>query len=181
MTAEDLAALDIAGLSDAAIEQAYRTAHQLGARDLAAKFARAVVERPAAGADRYPYFAYLIQEAQNSRDFDAALGLVDQGMKADCETNEGRRRNDFELRRGQLLAKRGDAEPARDTFQRLLERAPGDLKIAGSATEAMLGLKKGSLAKQFAEHGLAQARAQNNRDSEGYFLELLDAAKKQGG
>jgi tetratricopeptide (TPR) repeat protein len=182
MKADELSKLDTSGLADAALEQAYRTAHQLDARDLVAKFARALVDRPAAaGTDRYPYFAYLIQEAQNARDFDAAVGLVDQGLKADCEANEGRRRNDFELRRGQLLAKRGDAEPARDTFQRLLERAPGDLKVAGSATEAMLALKKGSLAKQFAEHGLAQARAQNNRDSEGYFLELLDAAKRQGG
>jgi tetratricopeptide (TPR) repeat protein len=181
-TAEALAGLDIAGLSDAALEQAYRSAHQLDALDLAAKFARALVERPvAAGSDRFPFFAFLIQQAQTARDFDRAVELVDAGMKADCEANEGRRRNDYELRRGQLLAKRGDAEPARDAFQRLLERTPGDLKVAGSATEAMLGLKKGSLAKQFAEHGLAQARAQNNRDSEGYFLELLDAVKKQGG
>ena len=182
MKSEELSQLDTGGLADAAVEQAYRTAHQLGARDLAAKFARALVERPAAaGTDRFPFFAYLIQEAQNARDFDAAVSLVDQGLKADCEANEGRRRNDFELRRGQLLAKRGDAEPARDTFQRLLERTPADLKVAGSATEAMLGLKKAALAKQFAEHGLTQARAQNNRDSEGYFLELLDAVKKQGG
>jgi tetratricopeptide (TPR) repeat protein len=182
MKSDELAGLDIAGLSDAGLEQAYRTAHQLDALDLAAKFARVLVERPAtAGSDRYPFFAFLIQQARAARDFDRALELVDAGLKADCEVNEGRRRNDYELRRGQLLAKRGDADAARDTFQRILERNPGDLKVAGSATEAMLGLKKGSLAKQFAEHGLAQARAHNNRDSEGYFLELLEAAKKQGG
>jgi tetratricopeptide (TPR) repeat protein len=182
MKADDLAALDPAEMTDAALEQAYRTAHQQDARDLAAKFARALVERPPpAGTDRYPFFVYLIQDAQNARDFDRAISLVDEGMKADCEANEGRRRNDYELRRGQLLGKRGDADAARETFQRLLERTPADLKVAGSATEAMLGLKKGSLAKQFAEHGLAHARAQNNRDSEAYFLELLDAVKKQGG
>ena len=33
----------------------------------------------------------------------------------------------------------------------------------------------------FAADGLAQARKQNDRDSEQYFLELSEAARKQGG
>jgi tetratricopeptide (TPR) repeat protein len=183
MSAADLATLEPPKLSEPALGDAFRAALKLDARELASKFARDLVARPigSGAADRYPFFAHLIQQAQASRDIDSALSLVDEGLKADCEANEGRRRNDYELRRGQLLAKRGDAEPARDVFQRLLERTPGELKVAGSAAEAMLGLKRGGFAKQFAEHGLAQARAQNNRDSEGYFLELVEAAKKQGG
>ena len=59
---------------------------------------------------------------------------------------------------------------------------PGeDANLAGSAAEAMLGARQGRAAKQFAEQGLGQARAQNNRDTEGYFLELIEAAKRQGG
>ena len=65
-------------------------------------------------------------------------------------------------------------------FERLVARVPGELKFAGSAAEAMLGMKQAGRAIKFAEQGLAQARAQNNRDSEGYFLELIGAAKKQG-
>jgi predicted Zn-dependent protease len=183
LSAAELAALPLDTLSDAQTEEAYQAAVRLDARELAGKFAAALVkrsprpERP----DRYPWFAHLVQLALGQNDTTGALDYVNEGEKQDCEHNGGRRRNDYELRRGQLLAKRGDTEPARDVFQRLLERTPGELKVAGTAAEAMLGLKRGALAKQFAEHGLAQARAQNNRDSEGYFLELVEAAKKQGG
>lgn len=181
-SADDLAALDPAAMTEPALAQAYRSALQFDARDLATRFARTLVERSVnpGAPDRYSFFAHLIGEAQAARDFDTALAYVDQGEKSDCEGNEGRRRNDFELRRGQLLAKRGDAGPARDLYQRLLERMPGDLKVAGSGAEAMLSLKQGQHARSFAEQGLAQARAQNNRDSEAYFLELMEAAKKLG-
>ena len=105
---------------------------------------------------------------------------MDEGEKADCEGNEGRRRNDYELRRGRLLARAGRAEEAKDVFERLLARIPDDTQAAGAAAEAMLGARDAQDALKFAEHGLSQARAQNNRDSEGYFLELVEAAKKQG-
>ena len=60
-----------------------------------------------------------------------------------------------------------------------MARTPDNVQAAGGAAEAMLGAKRPKDALKFAEHGLAQARAQNNRDSEGYFLELVEAAKKQ--
>jgi hypothetical protein len=84
------------------------------------------------------------------------------------------------LRRGQLLAKRGDGAAALDTFDRLLARVPDDLKIAGAAAEAMLSAKQAAAAQKFAETGLKRAREQNNRDLEGYFLELSEAARRQG-
>jgi tetratricopeptide (TPR) repeat protein len=182
MGAAELAALDPAKLADAALEQAYRTALQLDARELAGKFARTLVGRPAnpAAPDRWPFYQHLIQEAQSAGDYDAALSYVDEGEKADCEANEGLRRNDYEMRRGRILAKRGSGDEARDVFDRLLARVPDDTKVAGGAAEAMLGAKHPKDALRFAEQGLAQARAQNNRDSEGYFLELVEAAKKQG-
>src|SRR5262249_46834266 len=101
--------------------------------------------------------------------------------KADCEQNQGRRRNDYELRRGQVLAKRRDVQGARDVFQRLIERSPGELRYQGPAAEAMLSLKESGAALAFAEQGLAKAREQNDRDSEQYFIELVAAAKKQSG
>ncbi len=182
MGAAELAALDPERLADAALEQAFRTAVKLDAREVAGKFARTLVGRPAnpAAPDRWPAYQLLIQQAQSEGDYDAALGYVDAGEKADCESNEGRRRNDYEVRRGRILAKAGQSGPARDVFERLLGRVPGDVQIAGAAAEAMLGAKQPKDALKFAEQGLAQARAQNNRDSEGYFLELIQAAKKQG-
>ena len=109
---------------------------------------------------------------------DAALNYVNEGEKADCEHNEGRRRNDFELRRAQIHAKRGEADAAQDVFDRLIERVPSELRYRGSAAEAMLSARQGARAQKFAEGGLAKAREQNNRDSEQYFLELAAAAKK---
>jgi tetratricopeptide (TPR) repeat protein len=182
MGAAELSAIDAAGLTDAQLEQAFRTAIKIDAKELASRFARTLVGRPpdAVRPDRWPFFQHLIQESQVAGDYDAALGYVDEGEKADCEGNEGRRRNDYELRRGRLLARNGQAEKARDVFDRLIGRIPNDLHAAGDAAEAMLGAKRPKDALEFAQQGLAQARAQNNRDSEGYFMELVEAAKKQG-
>lgn len=180
LSAAELANLAPEALPNDQLELAFQTANRLDARELAARFGRQLITRPAQG-DRYTVYSKLIDLALGDRDTDTALELVDQGEKADCEQNEGRRRNDFELRRGQVLAKRGEPEAARDVFQRLVERAPTELRYRGSAAEAMLSAKSGTAALAFAESGLAEARKQQNRDSEGYFLELVAAAKKQGG
>jgi predicted Zn-dependent protease len=111
---------------------------------------------------------------------DDALDAVNEGEKSDCEANEGKRRNDYELRRGQVHAKRGEVDQAGDVFQRLIERVPSNLRYNGSAAEAMLALKQPVRALRFAEEGLSKARQQNDRDSEGYLMELAAAAKKQG-
>lgn len=180
--AAELAALSIESLAADQLEQAFQSALKLDARDLAGKFAEALVALPARKEkpDRYPWFNHLIVSAQNNRELDKALEYVDAAAKDDCENNEGRRRNDYELRRGQLHAKRGEIDQAQDVFDRLIARVPSDTKILGTATEAMLSAKQGSRAKAFAEKGLALAKQQNNRDSEGYFQELLGAAQKSG-
>src|SRR5205823_2110967 len=142
------------------------------------QFARTLVARPpsAERLDRFPWYAYLVQSALATGDLDAALGYVDEGERVDCEHNEGRRRNDYELRRGQVLAKRGEPDAARDVFERLVARVPDETRFRGAAAEAMLALKQGPAAFQFAEQGLAKARQKNDRDSEQYFLELISAA-----
>jgi hypothetical protein len=66
-------------------------------------------------------------------------------------------------------------------FQRLIERVPTNLKVRGSAAEAMLTLKKPDRALRFAEEGPTAARQQNDRDPEQYLMELVEAAKKQMG
>jgi predicted Zn-dependent protease len=115
------------------------------------------------------------------RDFDSALNHVNEGEKDDCEHNEGRRRNDYELRRGQVQVKRGEMDQAQDVFERLIARVPTELRYRGNAAEAMLSARQPARAAKFAADGLAQARKQNDRDSEQYFQELSEAAKKQGG
>ncbi|MFO0807083.1 MAG: tetratricopeptide repeat protein [Gemmataceae bacterium] len=159
------------------IEAAFRTAHRAGDDEVATKHAHELVARPPAG-DRYSVYAYLAQQAQRTGDFDAALGHIDAGEKYDCESNEGRRRNDYELQRAKLLARKKDSAAAKDVFERLLGRVPADLDVAGTAAEAMLSLKDSAAALHFAEHGLSQARSQGNRDQEGRFHELIGAAKR---
>jgi tetratricopeptide (TPR) repeat protein len=181
--AAELAALQPETLADEQVEQAYQAAQKLDARELASRFARTIVSRPPRPdqPDRFSWYAYLVQSALAEGDTQTALHYVDEGEKADCEHNEGRRRNDYELRRGQVLAKSGDTEKAQDVFERLIARAPTELRYCGSAAESMLSLKRGATALHFAEQGLAKARQQNNRESEQYFLELVGAAKKQVG
>jgi hypothetical protein len=106
---------------------------------------------------------------------------VNEGERVDCEHNQGRRRNDYELRRAQIQAKRGDTSDAQTTFERLIERVPGELRFRTSAAEAMISANQAGPALKFAEGGLAKAREQNNRDAEGHFLELVEAAKRRLG
>jgi tetratricopeptide (TPR) repeat protein len=179
----ELAGLEPSALTDDQLEEAYRAAQKLDAHELASRFALASLGRPprADQPDRYAYYNYLIQRALTDKNTDTALDYVNEGEKADCEQNEGRRRNDYELRRAQVLSKRGEAESARDAFERLIERVPGELRYRGTAAESMLSMKQGASALRFAEQGLAKAREKNDRDSEQYFMELVSAARKQVG
>jgi hypothetical protein len=183
MGAGELAALPIDKLSDEQLEQAYQAAQRLDAAEITANFARSLVSRPAnpQRPDRYAWYSFLTQQALKEGKADEALGYVDEGERADCEQNEGRRRNDYELKRGQVHVKRGDADQAEDVFRRLIERVPDDLKYRGAAAEALLSLKQPAKALRFAEEGVAAARQKNDRDSEQYLMELAGAAKKQMG
>ena len=181
MSVPELAALDVPALNDQQIEEAFQAALQLDARELAGKFAQALVARPARPdkPDRYPWHNHLIQNAVTHSDWETALNCVNDGEKDDCEHNQGRRRNDYELRRGQVHAKQGAFDQAQDVFDRLIARVPSELKFRVSAAEALLSAKQAARVLKYAEAGLAEARKQNSRDSEGAFLEMVDAAKRQ--
>jgi tetratricopeptide (TPR) repeat protein len=180
--AAELAAVSTDELGEEELDQAYQAALKLDAKELAGKFALALVSRPAPGKrpDRYPWYTHLVQLALKEGKSDAALDFINQGEQVDSAHNEGRRRNDYELRRAQVHAKRGEIDAAEGVFERLIAGTPAELRYRGSAAEAMLSMRQGSKALKFAEEGLAEARKQNNRDLEQYFLELAGAARKQG-
>ncbi len=180
----ELAGLKIESLTDEQVEQAFQAAQKLDAQDLAASFARGLTARPPRPErpDRFPWYAYLTQHALKNGQLDAALDYINEGERVDCEQNEGRRRNDYELRRGQVHVKRGEADAAADVFQRLIERAPDELKHRGRRpADAMLSLKQPARALKFAEDGLTAARQRGDRDTEQYLQELAAAARKQMG
>ena len=120
----EAAALDMGSLGYDQLEEAFQTAQKLDARDVAGKFAAALVERPSRTEkpDRYPWHHHLIQLAVNQGDWDAALDQVNEGEKDDCEHNQGRRRNDYEAARGQVYAKQGSIDQAQDVFDKLIAR-----------------------------------------------------------
>jgi tetratricopeptide (TPR) repeat protein len=183
MSAGELAALRPEPLTDEQAEQAYQAALKLDARDLAGVFATALVARPPSSGrpDRFPWYAHLVQLALAENNADRALDLLNEGEKSDCEQNEGRRRNDYELRRAQLHARRGETDLAQDVFDRLIARVPSETKFRSSAAESMLSARQGARALAFAEQGLAKAREKNDRDSENHFKELVAAAKRLAG
>jgi tetratricopeptide (TPR) repeat protein len=183
MSAAELAGLPIAELTDDQLEQAYQSAVRLDAQELAGKFAGDLVRRPpqAGRPDRAPWYFLLVQQAQGRGDTDEALRLLDEGERFDGEHNEGRRRSDYDLRRAQVLLKRGEADRAYEVYERLLEREPANLRTRGSAVEAMLSARQGARALRVAEDGLSRARQLNDRDSEQYVHELVAAARRQVG
>jgi tetratricopeptide (TPR) repeat protein len=182
MNAGDLAKLSLDGLQSAQLELAFQTALGLDAKEVAGKFAQALVAAPPRSdrSDRYPWHNHLINLALAEGNFQGGIDCLNDGEKDDCENNEGRRRNDYELRRAQILVKKGDHQQAEETFARLIDRVPNEWKYRGSATESFLSARQGVKAVKFAEAALAEAKKVNNRDQEGYFQELLEAARRQG-
>ncbi len=180
MGAAELAALNPAAMNEEDLSTAYQGAIKLDARELAGKFARALIALPAKpdGADRFPWYSFLVNQALSAGDTDEALGTVNAGEKYDCESNEGRRRNEYELRRGQILAKRGETDEARRVFEGLIARGPAELKFRATAAETLLSARQAKEALKLAEEGLAEARKQNNRDLEEHFKELVSAATR---
>jgi tetratricopeptide (TPR) repeat protein len=178
----ELAALKPEALSDEHLEQAYQTAYRLDAKEIAAHFAGALVARPVqpGKADRYPYFSFLVSRALAEGNSDAALDHINEGLRIDCESNEGKRREDYETRRAAVHVGRGEANEAEEVFDRLIQRLPRNFKVRGAAAESMLRLKQPKKALRFAEEGLKEARLANDRDAEGYLSDLAGAARKQG-
>jgi len=170
-------------LADEQLEKAYQAAYRLDAQELAARFASALTSRPAAAdrPDLYPWMSFLIQKAVREGEYAAALDHVNEGMRLDSERNEGKRRDDYEVWRAQVLTRQGDVEATRNAYQSLIERSPRNFKYRGKAAEAMLTLKQPQKALEFAEGGVEAARQAKDRDSEQYLLELASAAKKQLG
>ncbi len=180
---DELAALSSEELSEQELEEAFQRSLRLDDRAQADRFAEVLIARPVSAehSERYRYFSHLMQSAQQNGDLDRVEALIEAGEKVDQLHQQSKHALDYSIRRGQLLAKRGAAEQAYSSFQATLASDPEDLRHYGTASETMLSLRNGNGALAFAEQGLAAARQQNNRDSEGYFLELIEAAKRQMG
>lgn len=179
MNAAELSALTTADLSAAELEDAMKAAIKLDARELAVAFAKAGAAKPAdAKPDRYPFFACLMTAALSSGDTAEVIRVANQGSQFDREHNDGKRYNDYALRKVAILSKKGDFDAVEQEFNAVLERSPNDGNLYVKAAETFLGAKQGARAKAFAERGLAKGKEQGNRDLQAACSELLDAAKR---
>ncbi len=183
MSTAELSALAVDELSDEQLQKAYQAAQKLDAGEVAARFARTLLARDVPAeqrpSDRFSLFSFLHQRAVSEGDLTEALNHVNEGERQDCEFNEGRRRNDYELRRAQTHVKQREPDRAHEVFTRLIERSPDNLKYRSAAAEGMMSLRQPALAAKFAEEGLEVARRQQDRDTEAFLTELLEAAKRQ--
>lgn len=180
LNAAELAALPVEDLSETDLATAFQACRRLDAQELAGKFAEALVSRRPTETtrDRFPYYTHLAHLAGEQDDFVRAREWIEAGMRHDCEHNEGRRRNDYELRLAHLLTRAGQFDEAEAAYHRLTERTPSDLDLLGKAAEAMLQARRPTQAADFAQRGLGAAKAKGDRDRTAYFEELLAAAQK---
>ncbi|MBI2807751.1 MAG: tetratricopeptide repeat protein [Planctomycetes bacterium] len=179
--APELASLSVDSLGSADLDQAFQAALKLDARDIAGKFASALVQREPypERSDRFPLYQLLISQNLADGQLDAALDHVNDGERDDCERNEGRRRNEYELRRAQVHAKRGEFADAERVYDGLIARVPTEINYRVNAAETMLSSRQGDLAMKYAREGHTAAIKQNNRDLEGHFRELMEAAQRK--
>lgn len=180
LNAAELAALPVEELSESELTAAFQACRRLDAQELAGRFAEALAHRPPSDppTDRFLPFQHLANLASEQGDFDQAREWLEAGMRYDCQHNEGRRRNDYDLRLAQLLLRSGLVEEAEAAYSRLAERTPSDLDLLGKAAEAMLQARRREQAAAFAERGLGAAKAKGDRDRVAYFEELLAAARR---
>lgn len=180
MSAAELSSVKADTLNSADLDLAYQTAMKLDAKELAGAFAAQLVERPAypERPDRFPLFQLLINQALGQGNLDAALDQVNAGESDDCKSNEGKRRNEYELRRAQVHMKRKEFDDAERVYDGLIARVPTEINYRVDAAQSMISARQGAKALKYAKDGLAVALKQNNRDLEGHFKELMAAAQK---
>jgi len=180
MSAADLGLLKADELTSAEVEEAVKAALKLDARELAVAFAKAGIAKSADAAkpDRYVLYLCAIQGATADNDHEAALTLAEGGAEYDAAHNDGKRANEFGVRKAQLLAKTGKIDAAVAEFDALIDRTPDEPRFIVTAAETLLSARQGPQALRFAERGLEKARESGNRDLEGACLELSEAAKK---
>jgi tetratricopeptide (TPR) repeat protein len=178
--AAELAGLNADTLDTPQLDQVFQAALKLDHKDIAGRFAALLIERPAYAErpDRFPLHQLLINQAVAQGSLDAALDYLNAGEADDCKNNDGKRRNEYELRRAQLHARRGEFDDAERVYDGLIARVPTELNYRVNAAETMLSGRQKPKAAKYAKEGAAAAAKANNRDLEGHFKELLAAAQK---
>lgn len=175
-TPEELAKLKWERLSREDLLLAMQTAVRQQALAVAARFAKPLLAKSTG--DPFAMYQILIQAALAEKQADQAQQWLDEGIKVDAERHGGARKLDYEMLRARLFISGQQPMKAYESFVKLLHAHPGNMDLLGNASETLLKAGLRPQALQFAEHGLAQARAKGDRDRLSYFQELMAVAKR---
>ncbi len=174
LSAAELAALDVALLSEDDLKQAFATAKRLDANEIAGKFAQALVAKVgnSPGADCFIYDQHVIFQLLGEDRIERAYATTIKMLDRDAKLNAGKRSIDYrKLRLKVLLAGKRLGE-AKIELDKLLSERADDLDLLGFAVEELLKFGHKDQAAHYAKSGKLLAAKKNDRDRLGYFEDI---------
>ena len=174
--AEKLASSAVENVSTAEVVVALAAAHRLGDDTLVVRWAEALVSR--ADAPRHAVaHLHLARHHMGQGKHQEALDTLEKGHRHEAGAEDSRA-GEFLARMAQALLKLNRTDDAIARLEAIAELPVPDLKSMASGVEALLGARQGAAASKLAQQGLVLAKKAQNRDAEGHFEELAQAAGK---
>ena len=174
--AEKLASSAVENVSTAEVVIALAAAQRLGDDTLVVRWAEALVSR--ADAPRHAVaHLHLARHHMGQGKHQEALDTLEKGHRHEAGAEDSRA-GEFLARMAQALLKLNRTDDAIARLEAIAELPVPDLKSMASGVEALLGARQGAAASKLAQQGLVLAKKAQNRDAEGHFEELAQAAGK---
>jgi tetratricopeptide (TPR) repeat protein len=174
--AETLASSPVETVSTTEVVIALAAAQRLGDDTLVVRWAEALVSR--ADAPRHAVaHLHLARHHMGQGKHQEALEILEKGHRHEASAEDSRA-GEFLARMAQALLKLNRTEDAIARLEAIAELPVPDLKSMASGVEALLGARQGPAASKLAQQGLVLAKKAQNRDAEGHFEELAQAAGK---
>jgi tetratricopeptide (TPR) repeat protein len=174
--AEKLASSAVENVSTTEVVVALAAAQRLGDDTLVVRWAEALVSR--ADAPRHAVaHLHLARHHMGQGKHQEALDTLEKGHRHE-DGAEDSRAGEFLARMAQALLKLNRTDDAIARLEAIAELPVPDLKSMASGVEALLGARQGAAASKLAQQGLVLAKKAQNRDAEGHFEELAQAAGK---
>jgi tetratricopeptide (TPR) repeat protein len=174
--AEKLASSAVENISTTEVVVALAAAQRLGDDTLVVRWAEALVSR--ADAPRHAVaHLHLARHHMGQGKHQEALDTLEKGHRHEASAEDSRA-GEFLARMAQALLKLNRTDDAIARLEAIAELPVPDLKSMASGVEALLGARQGAAASKLAQQGLVLAKKAQNRDAEGHFEELAQAAGK---
>jgi tetratricopeptide (TPR) repeat protein len=174
--AEKLASSAVENVSTTEVVVALAAAQRLGDDTLVVRWAEALVSRSDAPRHSVAHL-HLARHHMGQGKHQEALDTLEKGHRHEASAEDSRA-GEFLARMAQALLKLNRTDDAIARLEAIAELPVPDLKSMASGVEALLGARQGAAASKLAQQGLVLAKKAQNRDAEGHFEELAQAAGK---